>query len=69
MPWLENAILNKMMSASVLDQHDYLDFHSTSSLKQQSACKPVTPLSHIILIMITLTHLCCMPSGEVVTQI
>jgi len=34
----------------VLDQHAELDFHSASSLKQQSAGRHVPPLGHIILI-------------------
>jgi hypothetical protein len=34
----------------VLDQHTELDFYSASSLKQQSACRHVAPLGHIILI-------------------
>ena len=34
----------------VLDQHAQLEFYSTSSLKQQTAGKPVAPLGHIILI-------------------
>ena len=34
----------------VLDQHAELDFHSASSLKQQSAGRHVAPLRHIILI-------------------
>ena len=34
----------------VLDQHAELDFHSASSLKQQSRDRHVTPLGHIILI-------------------
>jgi len=34
----------------VLDQHTELDFHSASSLKQQSADRHVAPLGHIILI-------------------
>jgi hypothetical protein len=34
----------------VLDQHAELDFHSASSLKQQSMGRHVTPLWHIILI-------------------
>jgi len=34
----------------VLDQHAELDFHSASSLKQQSAGRHVAPLGHIILI-------------------
>jgi len=32
----------------VLDQHTCKDFYSISSLKQQSACRHVTPLGHII---------------------
>jgi hypothetical protein len=32
----------------VLDQHAELDFHSASSLKQQSAGRHVAPLGHII---------------------
>jgi hypothetical protein len=34
----------------LLDQHVELDFFSASSLKQQSAERPVAPLGHIILI-------------------
>ena len=34
----------------VLDQHAGLDFHSASSLKQQSTGRHVAPLGHIILI-------------------
>ena len=34
----------------VLDQHAELDFYSANSLKQQSACRHVAPLRHIILI-------------------
>jgi hypothetical protein len=34
----------------VLDQHAELNFHSASSLKQQSAGRHVAPLGHIILI-------------------
>ena len=33
-----------------LDQHAKLDFYSVNSLKQQSACRHVAPLRHIILI-------------------
>jgi len=40
---------------SVLDQHAELDFHSASSLKQQSAGKHVAPLGHIILILFALS--------------
>ena len=32
----------------VLDQHAELDFYSANSLKQQSACRHVAPLGHII---------------------
>ena len=32
----------------VLDQHAELDFNSASSLKQQSACRHIAPLGHII---------------------
>jgi hypothetical protein len=39
-----------MMSAFVLDQHAKLDFNCASSLKQQSACRHVASLGHIILI-------------------
>jgi hypothetical protein len=35
---------------NTLDQHAELDFHSASSLKQQSVGRHVTPLGHIILI-------------------
>ena len=34
----------------VLDQHAELDFYSASSLIQQSVCRHVSPLRHIILI-------------------
>jgi len=34
----------------VLDQHAWLDLYSASSLKQQSVCRYVTSLGHIILI-------------------
>ena len=34
----------------VLDQHADLNFHSASSLKQQSAGRHIAPLGHIILI-------------------
>jgi hypothetical protein len=34
----------------VLDQHNWLDFYSASSLKQQSAGRYVGPRGHIILI-------------------
>ena len=34
----------------VLDQHAELDFCSTRSMKQQSACGHVAPIEHIILI-------------------
>jgi hypothetical protein len=34
----------------VLDQHAELDFNSSSSLKQQSTDRHVSPLRHIILI-------------------
>jgi hypothetical protein len=34
----------------VQDQHTYLDFYSTSSLKQQTEDRHVAPLGHIILI-------------------
>ena len=34
----------------VLDQHAELDFYSASSLIQQSVCRHVAPLGHIILI-------------------
>ena len=33
-----------------LVQHALLDFYNASSLKQQSACRHVAPLGHIILI-------------------
>ena len=36
----------------VLDQHAELDFYSASSLKTKSAGRHVTPLRHIILILI-----------------
>ena len=36
-----------------LDQHAELDFHSASSLKQQSVGRQVAPLRHHILIAIT----------------
>jgi hypothetical protein len=39
----------------VLDQHAALDFHSASSLKQQSTDRHVVPLGYIILI----PSLCC----------
>jgi hypothetical protein len=52
----------------VLDQHALLDFHSDSSLKQQSANRHVTPLWHIILIpsqpVFALSPWCCLLSGE-----
>ena len=32
----------------VLDQHTKLDLYNASSLKQQSACRHVAPLGHII---------------------
>jgi hypothetical protein len=35
----------------VLDQHAELDFHSASSLKQQSAGRHVAPLGHIMQIL------------------
>ena len=35
----------------VLDQHNELDFHSSTSLQQQSAGRHVAPLRHIILIL------------------
>ena len=35
----------------MLDEHAELDFHSASSLKQQSAGRRVAPLGHIILIL------------------
>jgi len=35
----------------VLDQQDYLDLYSASSMKQQSAGRHVAPLGHIILIL------------------
>jgi hypothetical protein len=35
----------------VLDQHNELDFHSASSLQQQSNDRHVAPLGHIILIL------------------
>ena len=34
----------------LLDQHAELDFHSASSLKQQSAGRHIAPIGHIILI-------------------
>ena len=34
----------------VLDQNAELDFYSASSLKQQTACRHVAPIGHIILI-------------------
>jgi len=34
----------------VIDQHAKLDLYSANSLKQQSACRLVAPLWHIILI-------------------
>jgi hypothetical protein len=34
----------------VLDQHDFLDFYSATSLKHQSLGRHVTPLGHISLI-------------------
>jgi len=51
----------------VLDQHAELDFHSASSLKQQSADKHAATLGHIILIPsepVCALSLCCMLSGE-----
>jgi hypothetical protein len=33
-----------------LDQHAELDYYRASSLKQQSACRHIAPLGHIILI-------------------
>ena len=35
----------------VLEQHAELEFHSATSLKQQSVGKHVAPLRHIILIL------------------
>ena len=35
----------------VLDQHAEFDFHSSSSLKQQSSGRQIAPLGHIILIL------------------
>jgi hypothetical protein len=32
----------------VLDQHDWLDFYSAGSMKQQSVCRYIAPLGHII---------------------
>ena len=36
----------------VLDQHAELEFYSTSSLKQQSVGRHVSPLGHIILLFL-----------------
>jgi hypothetical protein len=44
----------------VLDQHAWLDLYSASSLKQQSVCRYVTSLGHIILIP-KLISLCSYP--------
>jgi hypothetical protein len=40
----------------ILDQHDYLHFHSASWLKQQSTCTYVDPWGLIILIPIKSVH-------------
>jgi hypothetical protein len=40
----------KMEARFALDQQTSLDFHSASSLKQQSADRHIAPLGHIILI-------------------
>ena len=53
---------------SVLNQQMYLDFYTTSSLKQQSMGRNVPPLGHNILIpsqpVIALTPKCCLFSRE-----
>jgi hypothetical protein len=48
--WREqvNFQLNDYEIRFVLDQHAELDFHSASSLKQQSAGRHIAPLGHII---------------------
>jgi hypothetical protein len=61
--------MNKIMLVYALYQHVVeLDFHSASSLKQQSADRHVAPLGHIILIpsqpIFPLSPECCMPIGE-----
>jgi hypothetical protein len=52
----------------VLDQHAELDLYSASLLKQKSAGRHVTPLRHIILILIqplfAISPYCCVLSGE-----
>jgi hypothetical protein len=47
-----NLTINEMKDEVrfVLDQHAELDCYSTSSLKQRSAGRNVTPFGHIILI-------------------
>ena len=43
-------ILNVVFVGFVLDQHALLDLYSASTQKQQSPCRNVAPLKHIILI-------------------
>ena len=48
----------------VLDQHVELDFYSASSLKQQSMCRHVAPLWHIMTCHPTLTHYDISPHSD-----
>ena len=51
--WRKQVTFNEIMmimSALYLSQHAELDFYSASSLKQQSSCRHVALLGHIILI-------------------
>ena len=54
--WQEQVTSDEMIIYNdvciVLDQHAELDFYSASSLIQQSVDRPITPLGHIILILI-----------------
>ena len=50
------------------DQHGWVEFYVTNSLKQFPRCSRVTPLGHIILLpsheVFALTQLCCVLSRE-----
>jgi hypothetical protein len=60
--------MSKEIVHSRLDQHDYLDFYSASSLKQQFMDRHATPLGHISLIknltVFTISPKCCVLSVE-----
>ena len=52
----------------VLDQHVELDFYSASSLKQQSMCRHVAPLWHIMTYCPTLTHYDMSPYSDTLSR-